>query len=74
MTSWGYQPENKLHNLGVGDEPLPVGASPDGTQEVVEVHEHMYERVSEQRNLLQRLLVCQPEVGHGQHRGVVEDM
>ena len=67
-------PEDKLHNLGICDEALPIRSPPEGTKEVVEVHQHMDECVGQERNLLQRLCICQPKIRHWDDSGMMENV
>lgn len=67
-------PEDELHDLRTGYQPLPVWSFADGTQEVVVVHDDVDKGISQQCNLLQGLGICQPKECHWHHCGMVEDM
>ena len=67
-------PENKLHDLGICNEALPVWPPPKGAEEVIIVHEYVNECVGQQGNMLQGLCICQPEKCHWDDSGMMKNM
>ena len=63
--------EQELHDLAIGDDPLPPGSDPQRAEEVVPVHEHVHGGVGHERHGEERLGGLEPEVAHEEHGGVV---